>query len=452
MRVAVKVLGLFIALFIIIATIPALIPDEEYSAGAQRWLNDANNPEVLPDEVNRFNALVGFNVTADKDMIAEGARLIAEVNAQFSDEARKSNDAPEFNDYWARPPLETNNNLSSRTSAAFKDNPAQWLLENHDKYNASISGNRILLDRFRQLMTMTQFSYTMKLDINAPSIRYNDLLAIKRLDNLSIIDEFLSANKQNAIQRLQKNISSSKLMMKQSALLLDKMIAAEFLKIDLLTYSSILDQAPADNSIKFNITNLQTDESDMLNAFKGEYAFLSTSLDIENSYRFNAGTAETDLLEEFLIKYYLKRKRVENNAYKNRWLPFLGLKDQSCASRKTIVEAIGEKELSWWQIYQDPLGYVFAAIAMPSYFDYIDTIDHADATISLLNLKTSIYSNRINSDNVENYISSANAVMNAGYAGAKFSWNKEKREISYDLPGYTDDGIPRISLYIKRRS
>ena len=82
MKIAVKILGVFVALFVIIAVIPAVIPDEEYSAGAGQWIKDANNPEALPNEVNRFNALVGFCVDADKDMVVEGVKLIAEVNEQ----------------------------------------------------------------------------------------------------------------------------------------------------------------------------------------------------------------------------------------------------------------------------------------------------------------------------------------------------------------------------------
>ena len=142
---------------------------------------------------------------------------------------------------------------------------------------------------------------------------------------------------------------------------------------------------------------------------------------------------------------------MENNAYKNMWLPFLELKDQPLASRKIIVEGAGENKLSWWQIYQDPIGYVLFSIATPSYFKYIDAIDHADATITLLNLKSSIYSNKISSANVENYISSLSAVMNTGYTGAKFSWNKDKRELSFDIPDYKDEGIPRIKLYTNRK-
>ena len=452
MKVTVKILGLFVALLVIAAALPAFIPDEKSSVGAEQWLNDANNPEVIPDEVNRFNALVGFYVEPDKDMIVEGAKLVAEVNEQLTDSEDRSNSVQKLNNYWSRPPVSASENLSMDTSTAFAADPALWFLDNHDSYSALVNSNQVLLDRFKRLMTMPQYSYTMKLDVRAPSVSYGSVLATKRLNNLSIIDEFINGNKQNAIYKLRQSINFSKLMMKQSSLLLDKMIAAAFLKIDLLTYSSLLDQSPNDNSLEFVITNLQKEESDMLNAFKGEFAFLSTSLDVGNSLSMGGSSAEGSMLEMFMMKSYLKPKRMENYAYKNMWLPFLVLKNQSLSLRKTIVKDLGEKELTWWQIYQDPIGYVLFAIATPSYFEYIDSIDHADATITLLNLKASIYANKIPSGRVASYISSKNAAMNFGYAGAKFSWNKDKRVLSFDIPGYRDEGVPRIKLYTNRKS
>lgn len=452
MRVVVKVSGIFIALLVIIAAIPAFIPDEEYLPGVEQWLKDANTHEDLPIEVNRFNALVGFSVAADKDMVVEGAKLVAEVNAVF-DAVMNNSEVVGFNDYWDNPPLTAKGRLSSNTTTAFEGDPAQWLTDNHEDYLELVSGNPVLLDRFRKLMTMKQYSYTMKLDVNAPFVSYNNFLALKRLDNLSIIDEFSMGNKQSAIQRLQEGIAFSKLMMKQSVILIDKMIANALLKADLLTYSSLLDLSPANAASELKITNLQEDERGMLNVVRGEFAYMSPSLDFESARRLDNGTAETDMLEELVIKYYFKRNKMENNAYTNIWQPFLKLDELSLASRESkVITGVGENGLTWWQIYQDPIGYIYSAIAVPSYGGYINKMDHVDATITLLNLKASIYSNNVTADNVENTIFSANATMNAGYAGAKFSWDKDSQELSFDIPDYTDEDIPRIKLYFNRKS
>ena len=448
MKVAVKISGSFVALIIIITLIPAFIPDEEYSAGARQWLNDANNPEKVPVEANRFNALVGLYVDVDKDMASEGAKLITDINRQLTGFVEKDANAEQLDAYWSKPPISPSENLSRNTSEAFIANPVQWVLDNQENYTASINSNQVLLNRFRQLMKMEQYSYTMKLDVNAPSISYSKFLAIKRLNNLSIINEFTTTNKNNAIHRLQKNIDFSRLMMKQSSLILDKMIAVACLKIDLMTYSSLLDVSLADN--KFNINNLHADEGNMLKAFQGEFAFVATSLDVKNFFSMGPEPVEPGMFEELFIQSYLKPKRMQNNAHNNVWLPFLQLKNEPLASRKIKANAIGEEELTWWQIYQDPIGYVLFAIATPSYFSYLDEIDHIDAMITLLNLKASIYYDKVNANQVTNYLSLLSAEMNAAYTGAQFSWSQNKHELSYEIPGYKNERVPRVKLYINQ--
>ena len=444
MKKILKISAVFIVLLIVVAAIPAFIPDEEYTAGVQQWLREGSHHEELPIEVNRFNALAGFYVEADKDMVTEGGRLIAEVNVQFSDSVEE----PYFNDYWDSPPLRSGGRLSGGTSDAFKQDPAQWLLDNQDEYSKLISGNQIFLDRFRKLIAMKQYSHTMKLDINAPMVSYRYFLDVKRLNNLTIIHEFMNANKQDAIDSLQQSIASSKLMLTQSVIIIDKMIAVESLKIDLLTYSSLLDLSSSDVVSTLQLTNLQGDERSMLRAVMGEFAYMSTALDIEGSKKFGANYVESGVLEDFVLKFYLKRKKMENYARRNIWLPFLEMSDHSLASREVSnISAFNENELTWWQIYQDPISYIFSAIAVPAYDDYIARLDHVDAMITLLNLKASIYSNNVASDNVGDYVASLNAGMNAAYKDSRFSWDREKQELSFEVPDYFDENIPRVKLY-----
>jgi len=449
MKATIKVFGIFIILLIIVIAIPAFIPDEEYLPEVEQWLDYGKSHEEIPDEVNRFNAIVGFSVAADKDMVIEGARLVAEVNEKLDVASKNKGGSIELSHYWNNPPLTGKAGLYDDTTSAFKGEVVQWMLANHDDYTELVDSNRVLLERFRRLMKMEQFSHTMKLHVNAPFVSYRNFLSIKRLNNLSIIDEFMTANKQNAIGRLKESISLSRLMLAQSVFLVDKMIANECLKIDLKTYSEILDQSPAETGSYIEIANLQKEERSMLNAVKGEFSFLSTSLYSEEIYSFDGYSSDPYFFESFLMKAYIKPRTLENNAYKNVWLPFLELEDQSFASREEMVVGIYGGKVSWWQIYKDPLGYVLSAIAIPAYESYIAKIDHVDATISLLNLKASIYFNNISPDDVGSYISSLDAVMNSAYTGARFIWDKDKHELSFDVPNYKNENIPVIRLNIK---
>ena len=443
MKKIVKALGVVATLLVIVAAIPTFIPDEEYLPGVVEWLEYNHATENVADDLNRFNAVVGFGVAADKDMVAEGARLIAEANAAIEASYKNKDTPPGI--YWNDPSLTINNQLSDQLSEAFDDDPAQWISDNRDKYNELLASHRVLLDRYGVLMNMDQYSYSLKLDINAPYISYGDLMAVQQLHNLSIIDEFIRSNQQVAIRRIQQSISFSRLMMAQSVMLLDKMVATRMLENDLKTYSLLLDHSPVD-IVVLNISSLQKEEMDFLKVIRGEFSYLSTSLYPENIYGFAADVDEAILIEDYIMRYYFKRKRMENNAYLNLWRPFLELQQMSFSDRQKKELAIFNEGMSWWEIYIDPPGYFLSAVATPAFTTYIAKVDHAAAMITLLNLKVSIYARDIKADDIDNMLSLLDPEVSAGYAGAKFIWDAEAEELSYEIPGYSDESIPSVKL------
>ena len=62
-----------IALLLVLALVPALIPDEAYSPGAQEWLKIARTPSTVAPLQNRFHAQVGFLAAPGADMVEYGA-------------------------------------------------------------------------------------------------------------------------------------------------------------------------------------------------------------------------------------------------------------------------------------------------------------------------------------------------------------------------------------------
>lgn len=449
MKKAFAVAGILSFVLAILVAIPALIPDEDYTPGTAQWLKEANNPEQIPAEQNRFYALAGFFVAADKDMIFEGEKLIKELNQQLTDLSSRPDTKLNLNTYWKNPPLQTSKDLSDLTSKAFEIDPAKWLAENKQKYNSLLETNSVLLERLNKLMLMENYSHTMKLHIQAPFILFNNFLALKRLHNLSIIHEFINSKiKNQAISRMIASINFSRRMMGQSGLILDKMVATTFLKNDLLTYSHLLDLDAANKDIKFTIKNLHGDETSMIKSFKGEFAMLSTSLSVERSYAMGGSSPNAGFVENFALKYYVKPKKLENNSHKKIWMPALEIRKLSLAARKIKAESLSRDTASWWDIYTDPIGYILFNIASPSYFPYMDKVDHVDATITLLNLKSAMYANNIPSKRFGSYVENSNAEMNSGYKGAKFSWDKDKKELSYTIPDYENKEIPKINLKI----
>jgi hypothetical protein len=440
-----KTLIALAALLLIVFTliiIPALIPDEEYTTGAAQWLMEANNPPHVANESNRFNALVGLHTAADKNIFTQGALLIANSNKVFEKKEFNNSDILSLNSAWKNSPLPVSKSLSDLYIDKEKENKEKWLSSNQILYGKMLTENNILLDRFKHLITIKEYSNTLIPHIEMPIVNLSGLIKLNLLNNLEIIDDFVNNNKKKAMDRLQENIIYCKRMMRQSASLIEKIIAVNLLKENLDTYQTLLDHPENVNQLNFNIDNLTNEERTLKKAYQHEFSYLSTALYLDdNRSIFNSENDKKSIFEWILIKYYLKPKKLENLTYKEQWTPLLAAEHQPLAKRKNHIHTINSYEPDWWGYYTDPIGNILFAIAMPAYTIYADKIDNLDGYITLINIKSEIYSRSSPLSNTVDFISKFNAEINPGYAGAKLAYSKDKHEIAFDIPGYTNDEI-----------
>ena len=446
-----KVIASLILVLLVIAAIPALIPDEEYSLGAKQWLDEANIMVEIPVAQNSFNALVGFSLGKDKDMVTEGAAMVAEFNKRLRQYRADGKAKPELDPRWLQEELKVSKKWSAQVDNVFEDNPIEWLAKNSDSYEKHLTDNRVLLSRYKEITTMKQFSDYLIPDMNAPFAPLSGLLTINKLNNLSIIHEYTHNRQENAINRLRESIHFSKLMMKGSRQLIYKMIAVALLQANLNTYSILQDSASYNAKQSLHIQNLNKKERSMRRVFQGEFALMSTSfysLDKEHL----GGDPSATFLEGVDTKLYFKHRKLENMAYKKVWMPLLSQEKMTLAERRDHNEKIGNGDATWWDYYLDHVGNVLLnillSIVTPAYYGYIDRVDHIDAYISLLNIKDEILSKKLqaNKNEIEKFISSFNAGDNPGYSGARFSLVNNGSELTYVIPGYSDENIPSVKL------
>lgn len=447
MKKTVKVIGIFFLVLIVIAAIPALIPDEDYTQGAKQWLDEANTIAEVPDELNSFNALIGFNRGKDKDMVVEGAAMVAELNKRVMQYRAKGEAKPELEPRWTEHDLKLTNAWSNVEYKVFEGNPVEWLASNQGFYEKDVADNRVLLDRYRKITSMKQFSNTMIPDINSPFASFSDFISINKLNNLSIIYEYTHNKQRSAINRLRDSINFSKLMMKESSQLITKMVAVALLQTNLETYSALLDNVAFNPEHKLDIQNLDKEERAMLKVFQGEFALMSTVFYEPNMQDLGSDGVTTLLIDYVGMKLYLRPRKVENMAHKKIWMPLLAQTNISLSERKKQNDTSGDFDSTWWDYYLDPVGNILLMIATPAYFEYTDRVDHSDAFISLVNLKTDIYSKNIRADEIEEYISKVNAGVNPGYLNATFSWDRNTGVMTYTIPDYSDEDIPSVVLH-----
>jgi len=439
MKKTLKVIAVIFLLLLIIVAIPAFIPDDEYTPGAKQWLDEANSMVELPIAQNSFNALVGFSVREGEDTIAVGAAMVEEVNKKIKQYRAGGKTKPVVDPRWTVEELKLTDEFADKV---LRDNPVEWLRKNPDSYQKQLADNQVLLSRCRQLTTMKQYSNYVITDVNAPYIPLSVLISTSRLNNLSIIHDYTTGRQKRAINRLSDSIHFSRLMLKESRLLINKMIALALLGINLNTYSILQDSASFKPEYRLHIKNLNNQERSMRRVFQGEFAFMSTAF---NAQSMGEDAMDTPVLDDIYIKLYLKHRKLENMAHKKIWLPLLAQESMTLAQRKEQND-IGNDDASWWDYYVDPVGNILLNIATPAYVGYIDTVDHADATISLLNIKNEIYAKNMKVDEIEKYIASFDMSANPGYSEATLSLNKEDGTLTYVIPGYTDENIPSLKV------
>ena len=441
---------IFLALLTLIA-IPAFIPDEEYTPGAQQWLDEANTIVELPVAQNSFNALVGFNLREGEDTITAGAAMVTEVNKQTKHYRAGGKKKSVVDPRWNEGELKLTEEWRSLASKVLEGNPVEWLRKNPDKYKEYLVDNQVLLSRYRQITTMKQYSNYIIHNINAPFIPfYGGLLSTNKLNNLSIIYDYTNGRQKNAINRLSDSIRFSRLMLRESRLLINKMVAVALLNKNLHTYAILQDSAAFKPEYRMHIKNLDKQERTMRRVFKGEFALMSTAFNASNmgslfADDMNAQEIDTSILEEIYLKFYLKHRKIENKAYKNVWLPYLARESMTLAKRKeqNVAEYY---DASWWDYYVDPVGTILFSIAMPSYYGYIDGVDSADAYISLLKMKDEIKIKNMKVDEIEKFIASVDMNANPGYSDAAVSLNKNSGTLTFVMPGYSDKDIPSLKV------
>ncbi|MGD2172721.1 MAG: hypothetical protein PVF80_11465, partial [Gammaproteobacteria bacterium] len=224
-----KTIGKFliaaVALLLILALIPALIPDEQYSRGAKEWLVIAHAPATVPSGENRFHAQVGFLAPADADMVEYGAGLVRGAN-----EVLEGNGS-DFDPAWQDPPLGSSPALSDLRFDAVIEDPLAWLADNRALLQRLVDENALLLERYGRLTQMSGYDMTLTPDYRAPIPDYSSLNNIHRLDSLAIAATIV--DDADNLPRLREAIDKQRFALADAATLIEKMVDIAMLHFDL---------------------------------------------------------------------------------------------------------------------------------------------------------------------------------------------------------------------------
>lgn len=444
------ILCVFIVTFLLL---PGLFTDEDLMPEAQQWLIDAAKPTDINNKNNRFNAFMGFNSAATKDMITEGAERVSYYNSLL-DKSRPTHKSFEKNALKF-----IHNDFSSNNFGRKNTRPLKHLTNNYSQYENLIRENNVLLDRFRTLMGMDQSSNNLRIDIMNLLPNIFNIVKIGMLENFSIIDEYINTDQTHALSRLKRNIMFAKLMMQQSSDIIEKIVATLFLNDCLYTYNSLIDFPKTNSALYFNVSQLTVEEKTFLTVWKREFALtksIAISGEFLNAYKMGASIDDDVEIEQqrpgyfstTVLPYYFKLNKYLNKMYLDYFITKLEQENLSFADRKdTDMKTwfpYGTSG-SFWAFYNDPLGSLMFDIAIPSYNSYLNGADLSDGFIFLTNLKIDIYSKKLTADDFQQYISGVDAEISPAYKGATLIWDEKSRDISFNIPEYQKES-PAVKL------
>ena len=434
MKMIGKIVAAAVALLLVIALIPALIPDEDYSAGAREWLDIARAPTAVPSSQNRFHAQVGFLAAVDADIAHAGARLVDDANRVLAA------GGSEFDPAWQAPPLTPGPTFYGIEFDKVIADPLTWLAANRPLLEQLVYENAILLERYRELAQMPDYAFTLTPDYRSPIPDYASLSRIHRLNSLTIAATVV--DDADNLARLREAIDKQRFAFADAATILEKMIGVALLNFDLRLYAELL-ALPGVAALHEPFPALDAEERTLRRAYITEFASASSLLDGELS-------GETSgWFEELMLGLYLKPRKLENHAHQHTWRHLLALESRPLAER---AHQQVESTYGWWERYTDPIGYVLYEISRPTY-TYHDRIEHLDGLLTLVNSAAEIHRRSLRGQAIASYVASVNAGAHPGYAGASIAYDAANNQIHIELPGYDPtasahplDKPPRLTL------
>ncbi len=410
----------FAIVVIVIAIIPILIPDEDYSAGAQQWFDIANTPVAVPPRQNRFHAEVGFHASPNDNFIEQGINMVNGAN-----EVLRANQS-EFDEAWFQPAVGASESLARIDFDAVSLDPLGWLTDNPSLLPQLVEENQVLLERYRKINAMQDYGFTLTADYRAPIPGYAGLSFVHRLNSLLIADSILNNN--GRLAQLRQQVEARRRALAQAAPLIEKLINVNLLRFDLRLYAALM-REPGLAAGHQPLTGLSDEERTLQRAYIHE--FVSASAIFDDGFE-NASESE---FERWMLSLYLKKRKFENHVHQHTWLHLLSQESLPLGERQHQPR---ESTYGWWDIFSDPIGYVLYEIAMPS-FAYHDRLEHLDGLITLVNTAAEVHRRNLDPTAIANFVKTIDAGTHPGYQGASLTYDAAQGLLSFAIPGFSSE-------------
>jgi hypothetical protein len=445
-----KILGLIVGglLALVLTTFGAMLAinafDESLGPGPRAAL-EARHDSIAPED-NLFFAVLGLDVQGD----AGANELGREVYAKYL-EAARANPGKALSLYQVdshqRVPVVGGYDLLCGRSRQ-QENCVENIPIHPDELRYAVAANRGLVERYRSIQKYIHFQNPVPLTVNSPMLEWQIFLSAKRLwlTDLALVAD--SGHLEDAIDALRQELAfTRKVLAEPDMLLLDKVVLATSMRMDLAFISDLARNARLSDSqystLALSVTPLTVDERSLAPVYAREFtAFanvLAPLVDPRNAPRLLDSNDQRwshrlagDIGAKFL-KYNASMNSFWSNVEVNR-----ALSRGSCvdlANRGKMRRAAPVPILGY--IY-NPIGKLLTGMAASSGDDYIKSMCDLQGMTSIVGLQLTLGAQRVGDDRIAEFVTQSAAVYGDPYTGRPLEWQASGRSLSF-RPGTDRD-------------
>ena len=350
--------------------------------------------ETVPAEQNAYFALMGQGVASQSDPHLQGMELVNYVNRIMDKGKHHDVRAMEIPDrLYGNGKIQLRGDINTLCE---RDAPRclPAYRQKARRIAQMLRDNQVLITRTYRLYHYPHYRETIQETHVAPWPMYNALGSDLILAKIGL--QAMRGEQLQALEALEQEVRFWRMVLRESRMLLTKMVAVTRLKRGFRLASEIMAAYPPTNAqaavLMRILAPLGAGELDMARAFRSEFIFEQGMVESISVAAMADADTDTDkkLMWTFMELFLFKRNATINLIYaRNRDLAALGTLPADEFLNRIQRQANAASRLSWpsWHFAYNPIGKILGEISIPDYIRYIGRIHNLDGLLRLVKLQ-----------------------------------------------------------------
>ena len=385
--------------------------------------------EAVPPEQNAYFALMGQAAALGSNPHTLGMELVKQVN-QLVDQG-KGNDpvAMEIPDKLYGPgKIQLRgaiNTLCERD--AHRCLPAYRQKAQH--IAQMLHDNQVLVARTYRLYRYPHYREAMKETAVAPLPLYSTLVSDLILAKIGL--QAARGEQLLALEALEQEVRFWRMVLRESRMLITKMVAVNRLKRSFRLASEIMATYPSNSAqtavLIRMLAPLSTEELNMARTFRSEFVFEKGMVENISADAMTDADEGNKLMWRLTELFLFKRNATINLLYaRNRDLAALGvLPADEFLKQVAHIQTDAAQRSHWrsWHYVYNPVGKILGEVAIPDYVRYIGRVHNLDGLLRLVKLQLLMQQRGVSDTQGADFLAKADTALVNPYTRQPMEWD-----------------------------